>query len=382
VKQSKALFFSIIVGVVAYPIFSYATPLIPWILFGMLFVTYTRLDLRALRVEPIHLKLLLVQSVSVALCMLLYFTFILYTPLEYSADTHLPIHQMGFILSEGALICFLAPTALSAAVITATMGGSLSRLLTYTFITNIGIAIIAPLIFTIVGTSSITPVLSPATTLSTTHPTTLPTTLSTTLPNTLSTTHPTTLSTTHPTTLSTTLPATLPNTLPATSIEPQIPALFNNFFHTFATLLWKVIPMLLFPFIAALLCRWLIPSVFRFVEKRQSISFYLWVVGVTLIMARTTKSVVDHGWIHWKTELALAFIALVVAVIQFKIGRRLGRKYSDPISAGQALGQKNTILAIWMAQSFLHPLAVLAPASYVLWQNLINSYQLHRVRRD
>lgn len=327
-KQSKALFFSIIAGVVAYPIFSYAAPLIPWMLFGMLFVTYTKLDLRTLRVESIHLKLLLIQAISVAFCIFVYFVFMLYAPMDSAKGvTHISLQQIGVILSQGALICFLAPTALSAAVITATMGGSLSRLLTYTFITNISIAVVAPLIFTIVGTHAMS--------------------------------------------------------FDQSQFAPHVAQLAaepasHNFTHTFAVLLWKVVPMLLLPFFAALLCRWFVPSVFRFVEKRQSISFYLWVIGVTLIMARTTKSIVDHGWIHWKTELALAFIALFVAAIQFKVGRALGRKYGDPISAGQALGQKNTILAIWMAQSFLHPLAALAPASYVLWQNLINSYQLHR----
>jgi len=44
------------------------------------------------------------------------------------------------------------------------------------------------------------------------------------------------------------------------------------------------------------------------------------------------------------------------------------------------LGQKNTILAIWMAQMYLNPISSIAPGAYVLWQNIINSYQvwLHR----
>ena len=34
--------------------------------------------------------------------------------------------------------------------------------------------------------------------------------------------------------------------------------------------------------------------------------------------------------------------------VQFYLGKRIGTRYSDRISAGQALGQKNTVLAIWM----------------------------------
>ena len=46
------------------------------------------------------------------------------------------------------------------------------------------------------------------------------------------------------------------------------------------------------------------------------------------------------------------------------------------ITAGQAFGQKNTTLAIWMAQAYLVPVASMAPAAYIIWQNLFNSIQL------
>ena len=34
---------------------------------------------------------------------------------------------------------------------------------------------------------------------------------------------------------------------------------------------------------------------------------------------------------------------------------KVGGRYGDRISGGQALGQKNTVLAIWMAQTYLDP---------------------------
>ena len=52
------------------------------------------------------------------------------------------------------------------------------------------------------------------------------------------------------------------------------------------------------------------------------------------------------------------------------------------ISGGQALGQKNTVLAIWMAYTYLNPLSSVGPGSYVLWQNIINSYQLWKKRKN
>jgi bile acid:Na+ symporter, BASS family len=62
--------------------------------------------------------------------------------------------------------------------------------------------------------------------------------------------------------------------------------------------------------------------------------------------------------------------------IVFAIGKAVGRHYDASISAGQALGQKNTIVGIWLTLTFLNPLAAVAPGAYVVWQNLVNGWQL------
>jgi BASS family bile acid:Na+ symporter len=83
----------------------------------------------------------------------------------------------------------------------------------------------------------------------------------------------------------------------------------------------------------------------------------------------------------YKTEMGLLIVSLVLCCLQFLTGRRIGKHYGDAVSAGQGLGQKNTILAIWMAQTYLHPLTAIAPAGYIIWQNIINSYQLYRRKK-
>ena len=77
----------------------------------------------------------------------------------------------------------------------------------------------------------------------------------------------------------------------------------------------------------------------------------------------------------------LALGAAVICIVQFKTGWYLGNKYGNKVAGGQGLGQKNTILAIWMAQTFFNPVVAIAPASYIVWQNLINSYQLWKHRK-
>ena len=94
-------------------------------------------------------------------------------------------------------------------------------------------------------------------------------------------------------------------------------------------------------------------------------------------MGQTARSLINSDITAWLVALG----GLFTCVVQFFFGKRIGSIYNDRISAGQALGQKNTVLAIWMASAYLHPLATIAPGSYVLWQNIINSYQLWKKRK-
>lgn len=75
-------------------------------------------------------------------------------------------------------------------------------------------------------------------------------------------------------------------------------------------------------------------------------------------------------------------ISLVQCILQFAFGRWLGNRYGDKVAGGQALGQKNALLAVWMTQMYLHPMASVVPASYVLWQNIWNSFQLWRIKGE
>ena len=91
----------------------------------------------------------------------------------------------------------------------------------------------------------------------------------------------------------------------------------------------------------------------------------------------------EQGSSEYKEELLIALFALLVCLLQFLAGKLLGRKYGQTIAGGQGLGQKNTVLAIWMALTYLNPLASIGPASYVVWQNCFNSMQLWiKERRD
>ena len=110
----------------------------------------------------------------------------------------------------------------------------------------------------------------------------------------------------------------------------------------------NVTTVLVVPLLLALLSRKFLP---RFVDKVKSIKdlgFYMWCFNLTILMGETVRNII-HA---------------------------VGRHYRASISAGQALGQKNTIVAIWLTLTFLNPLAAVAPGAYVVWQNLVNGWQL------
>ncbi len=153
-----------------------------------------------------------------------------------------------------------------------------------------------------------------------------------------------------------------------------------SFGMSFLKILGKVFPLLLFPFFIALFLRKYFPPVHRFLTGLKDMAFYLWAVALTIAMGETMKSIVE-GNISIGEECMIAGLALVICCLQFWCGKSIGGKHNDRISGGQALGQKNTILAIWMATTYLNPVTAIAPGSYVAWQNIINSWQLWKKRK-
>lgn len=151
---------------------------------------------------------------------------------------------------------------------------------------------------------------------------------------------------------------------------------------SFTEILARIAPLLILPFAAAQGCRLLLPRAARWVADHSQISFYMWLVSLAVVIGRTTTFIVDLHGADFRVEIALALVALVICLVQFKIGRMLGRRSGDPAAGGQSLGQKNTVLAVWMAQSFLDPISSIAPTAYIVWQNFVNSYQIYRKDRE
>jgi BASS family bile acid:Na+ symporter len=142
-----------------------------------------------------------------------------------------------------------------------------------------------------------------------------------------------------------------------------------------------VMPLLVLPFLTSLLVRYLSPRLHRRLEVTHDLSFYLWAIALAIVTAKTVNEIVQQPAVGL-TEIWIALGALGVCCGQFFIGKKIGGWYGERITCGQALGQKNTILAIWIAHTYLTPISSIAAGSYVAWQNIINSWQLWHHRKE
>lgn len=266
----------------------------PALIFAMLFLTFCKIDFSQLRPCKWHLWLLLIQCGS----------FLLLGGALYFLIDH-PAH----ILIEAAMLCMICPTATAAAVVTHKLGGNAAHLTSYTVLINLAVALLVPLVVSIVFSSQ-----------------------------------------------------------------------ELTFTKSFMMILGKVFPLLLCPIIAAVALQILLPKVRKKLGNIAHISFYIWAVALTLAIAVTVKSIVHSNISIWY-QVAIAVISAITCIVQFVCGKKIGKRYNDTITAGQSLGQKNTVLVIWMGYTFFTPISAVAGGFYSIWHNIYNSYQLYQQRK-
>lgn len=264
--------------------------LAPYLIFVMLFITFCRVNLREFRVTGLSWSLLAVQIVGAAL-------------------VYLAIRPFSESVAQGAFICVFCPTATAAPVIAGMLGGSVPRLATFSLISNMAVALLAPPVFALIGPGDVV------------------------------------------------------------------------FFDSFRSIAGRVVPLILAPLAVALSLRKVAPKVHRAVGEHQSIAFYVWALSLIIVVGRAVSFVLSEPADEIPVMLVLAAVSGVVCVAQFVAGRKIGRRCGDRIVGAQGLGQKNTVLAIWMALTYLDPIASVAPAAYVAWQNMINSFQIYLKQR-
>ena len=305
----------------------------PLLIFAMLFLTFCRIEPRDLKPHRWHWWLLLIQGGSFVALAFVILGLVRWFPGDHQATT---------ILIESAMLCMICPTATAAAVVTRKLGGDVAGITTYVVLINLLAAVLVPL------------------------------------------------------------------------IVPMIqPVAGMSFWDAFRLILAKVFPLLITPCLAAWLVRYLLPKAHSWLLKYQDLPFYIWAVALTLAIAVTVKAIV-HSTLSLNLLLMMSAVSLVCCALQFVLGRFVGAHYrphrsparhrrhqkyqnvddaveasrmyeveamakeARKVTAGQSLGQKNTVFAIWLAYTFMTPETAIVGGLYSIWHNLYNSWQLYR----
>lgn len=304
----------------------------PLLIFAMLFLSFLKVEPKDLKPHRWHGVLLLTQGGLFVICSLL--AYLCDCNNSHSSllipNSSLPEAKL---LMEGAMLCFICPTATASAVIVQKLGGSLSGDVTYIIICNIMVSLLAPTFLPIV--------------------------------------------------------------------EPNVAITGGGWVDAFFLIMGKVFPLLLCPLLLALIIRHYAP---RLMDKMLSIpdlAFYLWLVALALAICTTVRTIAQSD-IALEILAGFAIISALCCVLQFWLGRTIGKRWPQPtkaqnelknptdhyvdpiersaITAGQAFGQKNTVFVIWLGLVFLNPVTSVVGGFYSIWHNVINSWQLSRLR--
>lgn len=278
---------------IKYPLKNFIDSIVPLLIFTLLFLAFSKVELKKMKPRRWHFILLLFQlGVPFAVVLLM-----------------VSFPELGTLWRlelEGIIVCVITPTAAAAAVITGKLGGDESSLTTYTLLSNLGAAIGIPLMFPLISSNA-----------------------------------------------------------------------QGGFIHEFLIIMRQVFPLIVLPLILAQSIRYLIKPLNQFIcTKLKEFNFYLWAFTLSTISATACSNMMNSPE-SAATMTNLALVGLLFTAVQFAFGKFIGHLEGQRISAGQALGQKNMVIGIWIALAYLSPASSIAPGCYILWQNIVNSWQLY-----
>ncbi len=140
-------------------------------------------------------------------------------------------------------------------------------------------------------------------------------------------------------------------------------------------ILEKLSIVLILPLVLGWFVRHYVKPLYRYIMRHPNLSYYLWAITLAITTGVTVKNISnsDCGPI---VLLLIGVTSFLVCLLHFRIGRIAGRRYNEKINCGQGMFQKNTGMAIWVSYMYLHPVASIGAGCYVLWQNIINSWEI------
>lgn len=150
-----------------------------------------------------------------------------------------------------------------------------------------------------------------------------------------------------------------------------------GFLSTACAILRRLAAVLLLPLAMGWLVRHYLHGLYNWLTLHTQLSFYAWCLSLAMISGLTVRNIVGSSF----PAVAVAIVAagsLAICLVQYLLGHLIGRHSPELVNARQGMFQKNTALAIYISTIFLPPAAAIGAGCYVLWQNIVNSYELRK----
>lgn len=156
-----------------------------------------------------------------------------------------------------------------------------------------------------------------------------------------------------------------------------------TFISSCMMILSRLSMVIILPLLLGWFVRHYVKNIYKFILRHPNLSYYLWAITLAITTGVTVKNISNSNSSLF-TLLLIAVGSFSICIIHFIIGRISGKRYNEKINCGQGMFQKNTGMAIWVSYMYLHPVASIGAGCYVLWQNIINSWEIaeHERERD
>lgn len=132
--KSYVLPIAIVLGLLLHDYCAAFSVVVPYIIFTILLLTFTAVDIRELRFKPLFIWIILFQ-VGISL----------------GGYALLKLLNVNEIIAEGVLIGVLCPVAASVAVVSTMLGADRNTVTSYSVIGNLVVSIVAPIYFSFIG---------------------------------------------------------------------------------------------------------------------------------------------------------------------------------------------------------------------------------------
>ncbi len=156
-----------------------------------------------------------------------------------------------------------------------------------------------------------------------------------------------------------------------------IPVILNNDSSISSMdVLRPVAEIFLIPFFLSLVIKKYFSSISQTMVKWNKYVFYILVLNINLGTAKASNYIKSEMSFSDPIIYQIAIVSLLLCFLNFTIGKFVAPK-NLKLQGSQSLGQKNNGFTVWVALTFISPLAVLGPVFYILFQNFYISWQLH-----